>query len=158
MNINATLIGQMITFAVFVWFTMKFIWPPITRAIKERQQKIADGLAAAQQGKRDLDLAERRAKEIIDGAKLEASHVLERAHERANQSMKDAKDSALAESQRILARAGAQIDQEINQAREALSQEVATLAVTGAEKILDREVDAKAHEAALQQLAKELVG
>lgn len=157
MNINATLVGQMITFALFVWFTMKFIWPPITKAIKERQKKIADGLAAAQQGKRDLELAERHVRKIIDEAKLEASHVMERAHEYANQCIKDAKEAALEESQRILARANEKINQQLNQARQSLSHEVASLALVGAEKILGKEVNAETHQASLQQLAKELV-
>ena len=138
MNINATLIGQTIAFAVFVWFCMKFIWPPIVGALNERKTRIADGLAAAEEGRREKAEAEQSATKTLDEAKDQAKVV------------------ARTEGERILATARGEINKEVNQAREELRQQVAKLAVAGASQILTREVDASAHSKMLDELAKEL--
>lgn len=156
MTINATLLGQIITFAIFVWFTMRYVWPPIKKAMHERQKKISNGLQAAEQGHRDLELAQRHAKKMIGDAKLDASHILERANERAAQVVEEAKEKARVESQRMLDNAELEIIQQSNGAREKLRQDVATIALAGAEKILNKEVDQKAHEKMLTELAANL--
>ncbi|MEM9242442.1 MAG: F0F1 ATP synthase subunit B [Pseudomonadota bacterium] len=156
MNINATLLGQMITFAVFIWFTVKFIWPPMIKAMKERQRKIADGLAESDRGRRELELADRQVKTMINDAKLEASHILEHANERAVQVIEEAKEQARHESQRLVDQAAIQIEQQTNSAREKLRAEVADIAVLGAGKVLGKAIDANAHADILDQLASEL--
>lgn len=156
MNINATLLGQTIMFIMFVWFCMKFVWPPIMTALSERKKQIADGLAAGERGKHELELASRRATESMHEAKQKAAEVIAQAEKRASQIMEEAKISAKEEGDRLVAGAKAEIDQEVNRARETLRQQVADLAVAGAEKILRREVDAKAHAELLTALKNEI--
>lgn len=156
MNINITLVAQMLAFATFVWFTMKFVWPPLTQAMEERQKKIAEGLAAADRAEQDFELAQKKAADVIKEAKQQAASVLEQANKRANELVEEAKDTAKAEGERLLASAQAKIEQEAAQARNELRQTVATLAVSGAEKILKKEIDAKAHSDLLDDLAAQL--
>lgn len=156
MGINATLIGQMITFVVFILFTMKFVWPFVTRAMAERQQRIADGLAAAEKGVRDLEQAKTQASDIQNEARTQAADILGQANKRGSVIVDEAKSQAQAERERILAQAQAEIEQERNRLREALRAELAGIAVAGAGKILAREIDAKTHAALLDKLAAEL--
>ena len=156
MNINATLFGQMLTFAVLVWFTMKFVWPPIMRALDERAKKIADGLAAAERGRQDLASAGTRAAEIEREARSRAQELLASAEKRAAEIIDDAKNTAKAEGDRIIAGAKAEVEQDAQRAKDALRKQVAALAVAGAAKILRREVDAKAHGEMLAALEREL--
>jgi len=156
MNINLTLIGQSITFALFVWFCMKFIWPPIMGALEARRKEIADGLAAAERGHHAHELAEKRAVEHIKEAKGQASDIITQAQKRASELVEEAKGDAKTEANRIVAGANAEIEQETNRAREQLRQEVVVLAIAGAEKVLGREVDKKAHASALGELAAQL--
>jgi F-type H+-transporting ATPase subunit b len=155
-NINATLLGQAIWFAVFIWITMKYVWPPMKRAMDQRQKQIADGLAAAERGRHDLELASKRADEVLREARMQAQEILSQAEKRAAQVIDEAKGHAKTEGDRIVAGAKSEIDQEVFRAREALRTQVATLAVQGAEKILRREVDAKAHADLLNAVAAEL--
>ncbi|MCC6201559.1 MAG: F0F1 ATP synthase subunit B [Gammaproteobacteria bacterium] len=152
MNINLTLIGHAIWFGIFVWFCMRYVWPPITAALAEREGKIAEGLAAAEKGHHDLKLAERRAADLLRDGKVKAQEYIEHAQKRADEMVEEAKAAARAEGDRLLAAARVQIDQERNQARETLRQEVATLAVIGAERILLREVNEQAHRDILDEL------
>ncbi len=156
MNINATLFGQMLTFAVLVWFTLKFVWPPIVRALDERQKKVAEGLAAAERAHKDLAAAETRAAEIEAQARSRGQELLVAAEKRSAQIVDEAKEAAKAEADRIIAAAKAEIDQEMSRARETLRDQVAALAVAGAEKILRREVDARAHAQMLGELERQL--
>lgn len=156
MNINLTLIGQSISFLFFVAFCMKFIWPVITNAMAERQQKIAEGLEAADRASRDLELAQAKAVNQMSEAKTEAAGLIEQANKRANQIIEEAKNSASEEAARIKHAADAEVVQEVNRAREQLRGEVAVLAIAGAEKILESSVDANAHKAMLDKLAAEL--
>ncbi|HEB67502.1 MAG TPA: F0F1 ATP synthase subunit B [Gammaproteobacteria bacterium] len=156
MNINLTLIGQTITFIVFVWFCMKYVWPPIMNALEERKKKIADGLAAAERGEHEMELARKRALEELHEAKQQAQEIINLAHKRAGEIVDEAKEQARAESERILAAANAEIEQEANRAREHLRQEVASLAVAGASRLIQKEIDAKANEALLKDLVAQL--
>jgi len=156
MNINATLIGQAISFIFFVWFTMKFVWPPIMSALEERKKKIADGLAAAERGKHEQVLAEQRAAEVIAEAKQEASNIIAQAQKRANEIVEEAKETARTEGDRIVASANAEIEQEVNRAKESLRGQVVSIAVAGAGKVLKREIDAKAHDDLLQDLVSQI--
>lgn len=156
MSINATIIGQIIWFAVFVWFCMKFVWPPIARALDERSKKIAEGLSAADRAERDLELAQNKAAGNLREAKEKAAEIIEMANKRANQVVEEAKTQARTEGERLIARAQDEIDQEINQAREKLRKEVAALAIAGAEKVLSAEVDRDQHKQMLEQLAAQL--
>lgn len=156
MNINLTLIGQTITFAIFVWFCMKFIWPPIVNALETRRKQIADGLAAADRGKHELELASKRATESLHEAKLKASEIIAQAEKRSAQIVDEAKNDAKAEGERMLAAARAEMEQEVFRAREQLRGQVAQLVVAGAEKVLRREVDAKAHADLLEAIKSEL--
>ena len=156
MNITATLIGQTITFFLFVWFCMKFVWPPIMNALATRKQQIADGLAAGERGKHELELASKRAAENLRESKSSAAEVIAQAEKRAAQIVEEAKGVAKAEGDRLIVAAKAEIDQEATRARESLRESVATLAVAGAEKILRREVDARAHAELLEAIKKEL--
>lgn len=156
MNINYTIFGQMIAFAIFVAFCMKFVWPPLMKAIEDRQSKIADGLNAAEKAKADLADAQAQVKQEIDAAKAQAAQLIEQANRRAAQLVEDARTQATAEGERIRQQAKEAVDTEINAAREALRQQVAELAVAGAEKILSQQVDAQAHDAMLKQLAAKL--
>lgn len=154
--INYTIFGQMIAFAVFVWFCMKFVWPPLIGAINERQRKIEEGLNAAEKAKADLASAEAKAEEEFAHAKHEAAAIIERANKTANQMIEDAKEQARLESERIILAAHSSVEQEITKARESLRREVAALAVLGAEKILQDSVDEQKHAAMLSQLAAKL--
>lgn len=156
MNINLTLIGQSITFFVFVWFCMKYVWPPIVNALDTRRKQIADGLAAADRGKHELELAAKRATETLHDAKQKASEIISQAEKRAAQIVDEAKEAAKAEGDRMIAAAKAEIEQEAHRARETLRGEVAALVVAGAEKILRREIDAKAHADLLETIKNEL--
>ena len=156
MNINATLLGQMITFAVFVWFTMRFVWPLLMQAIEERQAKIADGLAAAEKGRHELELAEVRAKELLRERKQHAAEIVAHAQKRANEIIEEAKISARTESERILGSARAQISQDLQEARDKLQREIGQLAIAAAEQILMREVDAEAHQEIVNKLSVQL--
>ncbi len=156
MNINATLIGQSISFIFFVWFCMKFVWPVIIGAMQEREEKITDGLQAADRAKKDLELAQDEAGHKLREAKEQAAAIVEQANKRANQIVDEAKESALAEGSRLKAAAQAEIEQEMNRAKEQLRGQVATLAVAGAEKILQQSVDANAHQQLLSELAEQL--
>jgi F-type H+-transporting ATPase subunit b len=156
MNINATLFGQMITFAIFIWFTMKYVWPPIVKAMQERQKTISDGLQAAEEGQRKLELAERQVGNLISDAKLEGAHIVERANERAIQIIEAAKEQARQESKLLLKNAQSDIQQQAYQARETLRQQVVSIALVGAEKVLDKEVDQAAHNQVLKALIEEL--
>ncbi|WP_029147642.1 F0F1 ATP synthase subunit B [Methylophilus sp. 5] len=156
MNINFTLIAQAIAFAVLIWFTVKFVWPPLLKAIEARQKEIADGLAAAQEGKSALEVAAKKSETTLNEAKHKASEIIGQAEKRAAQIIDEAKGNAKAEGDRIIAGAKAEIDQEVNRAKEGLRAQVSTLAVAGAEKILRKEIDAKAHSEMLAKLAAEL--
>ncbi|OGI48667.1 MAG: F0F1 ATP synthase subunit B [Candidatus Muproteobacteria bacterium RBG_16_65_34] len=156
MNINATLIGQSIAFFLFVWFCMKFIWPPLTRALDERKRTIADGLAAAEKGRREQELGEKKALETIKKAKQDAAEVIALADKRAAEIADEAKANAKAEAERIVTAARADIGQEVNRAREHLRRAVAELATAGAAKILEKEIDAKAHAKLLEAVMKQL--
>jgi F-type H+-transporting ATPase subunit b len=155
-DINATLIGQTIAMIVFVWFCMKYIWPPLLEAIEERQQKIADGLAAADKGRASLEKATAEAENIIGEARKQATGILDQAHARANEIVADGKADGVKERERQLAAAKAEIEQEANRAREELRGQVSAIAVASAEKILRREIDSKQHEDILGKLASEL--
>lgn len=156
MNINLTLIGQTIAFAIFVWFCLKFIWPPIIKALEERKTKIADGLAAAEEGRREKEKAEEEVQEILKDAREQAKDIIANAKKQAEGVVEEARNDARAEGERILKAARAEIDQKINQAREELRREVVSIALNGAEQVLMREVDAKAHSEALEKLAARL--
>ncbi|HCO43117.1 MAG TPA: F0F1 ATP synthase subunit B [Gammaproteobacteria bacterium] len=156
MNINATLFLQAIVFAVLVWFTMRFVWPPITKAIDERTQKIADGLSAAERARLELATANRRVEEQLSAARADAAQRLADAERLAQSMIEEAKARAAEEGGKIVAAARAEAQQELVKAREALRGQVADLAVRGAEQILRREVDANAHATLLAQLQAEL--
>jgi len=156
LDINLTLIGQTIAMIVFVWFCMKFIWPPILNAIEERQEQIAEGLAAAEKGQDKLVQAQAEADEIVADARKQATSILDQAHARANEIVAEGKSDGVKERDRQLAAAKAEIEQEANKAREELRGQVSAIAIASAEKILKREIDDKAHEDILGKLAQEL--
>ena len=179
MNMNLTILGQLIAFAIFVWFCMKYVWPPLTGAMAEREKKIADGLDptsltvrsryqyqrekkiadgldAANRAARDLELAQAKSADQLREAKEKAAEIIDQASKRANQIVDDAKETARSESERIVAAARSEVEQEANRAKEALRAQVSELAVAGAAKILAKSVDVSAHEELLDQLAKEL--
>jgi len=155
-DINMTLIGQTIAMIVFVWFCMKFIWPPILNALEERQKQIEEGLAAADKSQEKLVEAEAQAAEIVAEARQQATGILDQAHTRANEIIAEGKDAGVKERERQLAAAMAEIEQETNKAREELRGQVSAIAIASAEKILRREIDGKAHEDILSKLAQEL--
>ncbi|HEC58621.1 hypothetical protein LCGC14_0733420 [marine sediment metagenome] len=152
MNINATLIGQAIAFLIFIGFCMKYVWPPIIQALDERKKKIADGLAAAERGKHEQELAEKRAQQVIHEAKEQANDIITQAQRRGNEIVDESKDNARIEGERILNSAQAEIKQEANRARDELRAQVGSVAIAGAAKILSREIDDKAHTDLLQEL------
>jgi F-type H+-transporting ATPase subunit b len=156
MNINATLIGQTIMFAMFVWFCMKFVWPPIMAALEARKKQIADGLAAAERGKHDLELAAHRSADIIREAKEKAAEIIAQGDKRASEIVEAAKVQANVESDRIVGAAKAEIEQEVFRAKEQLLTQVSAVALAGAGKILGREIDAKAHNDLLEKLVAEI--
>ncbi len=156
MQFNATFLGQGIAFAILIWFSWKFIWPPLMRAIEERQQKIAEGLAAADYAQRNLAQAEEKVNDELKAARSKANEIIEQAHQRANQIVDAAKVDAIAEGQRQKAVAESEIVASANRAREELRRQVSMLAVSGAEKLLRREIDAASHKALLDELAAQL--
>lgn len=156
MGINATLIGQFGTFLVFILFTMKFVWPHITQAMSERRTKIADGLAAAEKGVRDLEEAESKAQEMLREAREQAADLIAQANKRGLSIVEEAKVQAKEEQGRIIEDGHARVEQERNRLRESLRAEVAGIAVAGAGRILEREIDARTHKDLLDSLAAEL--
>ena len=156
MNINLTLIAQLVAFAVFVWFTMTYVWPPLVKALADRKARIADGLAAAERGAHEKELAQERAKETLQEAKKQSAEIVARAEKRAAEIVEEAKDKALVEGERLVTAARAEIDQETNKAREVLRTRVAELAVAGAEKILRKEIDADAHKGIVESVAEQI--
>lgn len=156
MNLNATLLGELIAFAVFVLFCMKFVWPPLIGAIEARQQKIADGLAASDRAEQDLRLVQEKVKQQLAEAKTQASALIDQAKKREQQIIDEASVKAQSEREKILAQAKAEIDAERIKAREELRKQVAVLAVAGAERILQRSIDAAAHSDILDKLVAEL--
>lgn len=156
MNINLTLIGQLISFLFFIWFCKKFVWTALMGMMEERQAKIADGLDAADRAARDLELAQEKATEQLKVAKQEAAAIIEQANKRANQIVDEAKQQAVAESDRIKTAAQAEVDQQVNRAKEELRKKVAVLALQGAEKVLQANIDANAHSALVDNLATQL--
>jgi F-type H+-transporting ATPase subunit b len=156
MNLNLTLVAQAITFAAFIWFTVKFVWPHMLRAIETRQKTIADGLAAAEQGRRSLETSSRQAEDAVSQARSRAAEILAQAEKRAAQLVDEARSAAKDEGNREKAAAKAEIEHEVTRAREQLRDHVAALAVAGAEKILRREVDARAHADLLETIKRQL--
>jgi F-type H+-transporting ATPase subunit b len=155
-NINLTLIIQMIVFAILVWFTMRFVWPMILGPMEERERKIATGLAAAEEGRKELSDAQTRAESVVREARERASQIIDAAQRRANELMEQAKGEAGVEKQRIVAAAHAEAEQERSSLRDSLRKDVAGLAVAAASKVLEREVDSKAHADLLAKLAAQL--
>jgi F-type H+-transporting ATPase subunit b len=156
MSFTLTVIAQAVAFALFIWFTIRFVWPPVLRAIETRQKTIADGLAAGEQGKRSLELSTKQADEAIKEARNRAAEIIGQAEKRASQMIDEARNAAKEEGNREKAAAKAEIAQEVTRAREQLRDRVASLAVAGAEKILRREVDAKAHGELLDSIKRQL--
>lgn len=156
MNINLTLIGQMISFAVFIWFTMKFIWPPIIKALEERQQQIAEGLAQAERGQHAQDIAKKHALETLQKAKVQAAETVNLAQRRAVEIVEEAKGDARAEGERILTTARAEIEREQNRMKDHLRERISQLAIAAAEKILQQEIDATKHQGLLDSVAKQI--
>jgi len=156
MNINLTLIAELVSFAFLVWFTMKYVWPPMVKAMDERKAKIAEGLAAAERGQHEQELAEKRAKDYLQQAKQQAAEIKSNAEKQAATIIEEAHDKAKEEGNRQLAAAQAEIEQETNKAREALRTKVAQLAVMGAEKILRKEIDAAANHDIVESVANQI--
>ena len=156
MNINLTLISQFLWFFAFVWFTARFVWPPLMRAVEDRQKKIADGLAAAERGQQELVSAHGKVEDLVRGAKAQSQDLVANAQKRADEMIEQAKEAAKAEGERQIAAAHASIEQEIQQAREQLRSQVAQLAMTGAEQILMREIDPAKHKDVLEKLSARL--
>ncbi len=156
MDINATLLGQFITFAFLVWFTMRYVWPPIMKAMQDREKQIADGLAAAERAHHELELAQHKAAEKLRDAKIHAAEILEQANKRANQLIEESKGRAREEGERLLEIARNDIEQGIQAAKQQLRAEIATLAIAGAEKILARSVDAAAQHDLVKKLIAEI--
>lgn len=156
MSITATLIGQMITFGLLVWFTMKYVWPPLLQALEERKKKIADGLAAGEKGKQSLELADKKAKVFLKEAKEQAAEIVSLAQKRANDLAEERKEQAKQEGERIISAARSEIDREILQAKDELRKQVSGLAVSAAEQILRKEVDHKKHKEIIDNLGNQL--
>ena len=156
MNITVTLLAQMIAFALLIWFVNKVMWGPLSGIMEARQKRIADGLAAAEKGKHEEELAKKKAVEVLKEAKEQAAEVVAQGQKRASEIVEEAKETARTEGERIVTAANAEIEREINQAKEALRAQVASIAVAGAEKVLKREIDAKSHDALLNDLAAEI--
>lgn len=156
MNMNLTLVAQAITFAIFIWFSAKFVWPPLLAAIETRQKAIADGLSAAERGRLELEQAAKKSTDSLREGKEKAAAMVAAAEKRAAEIVEEAKNAARGEAERIVEAARGQVEQDVQRAREELREKVAALAVAGAERILRREVDAKAHSELLAGLQKEL--
>lgn len=156
MNINLSLFTQAAAFALFIWFTVKFVWPPLLRAIENRQKQIADGLAAGEQGRKSLEISSREAEQVVQKARERAGEIVSQAEKRGSQLIEEARANARVEGDREVAAAKAEIEQEVTRARQQLRDQVAQLAVAGAEKILRREVDPKAHAQLLESIKAQL--
>jgi len=156
MNITATLFAQVVAFVLLVWFINKVLWKPMNEMLEARQKRISDGLAAAEKGKHEQELAEKRATEVIGEAKKQASDIVAQAQKRNSEIVEEAKIAARTEADRIITAANAEIEQEVNRAKEQLRKEVSAIALQGATKILKREVDAKAHAQVLDELAAKI--
>ena len=156
MNINATMIGQSLTFILFVIFCMKFVWPPIMQALNDRKKQIADGIAAAERGQNEQVLAENKATETLHEAKQQAGEIINQAQKRASEIVDEAKNDAKIEGDRIITAANAELDHEVNRAKEQLRAQLSTLAVAGASKILEREIDEQAHSGMLDDLVSQI--
>jgi F-type H+-transporting ATPase subunit b len=156
MNFNATLIGQSISFIVFVWFCMKFVWPPIMTALVHRKEKIAEGLAAADRGKHEHELAQKKATQKLQEAKQQAAEIISRAEKRAADIIEEAKSEARGEGERMKAAAKAELEQEINRAKEVLRGQVVEIATAGAGRILKRELDKTANDALIKDLVAQI--
>lgn len=156
MNINLTLFGQMLSFAVFIWFTMKFVWPPIIRALEERKAQIAEGLAQAERGHHEQEIARKRALETLQKTKAQTAEMIELAQKRAAEIVEEAKDEARVEGERILTTARAEIERERNRMKDQLREQVTQLALAAAEKILQKEIDSAKHQDLLDAVAKQI--
>lgn len=156
MDINMTIIGQTIAMIVFVWFCMRFVWPPLVMALDERRKQIADGLAAAEDGQKKLEEAQARFEETVRESREKAAEVIQQAEKRAREIVDEARQEAVAEGDRLLAQAKAEISQEASRARDALRGQVAAIAITGAQQLLEREIDPATHKQLLDKLASEL--
>lgn len=156
MNLNATLLVQIAVFILFVWFTMKFVWPPLLAAMDERRKKIAEGLAAADRGHKELHLAQTKAVEELRSAKAQANEIIDSAHKRGSQIIDESKAAAKEEGERILQGVQADVQQQVHRARDGLRAQVSALAVLGAGRILERSIDEKAHAELLNKLVTEL--
>jgi len=155
-GINLTLFGQMLTFLVFVWFTRKFVWPPVMQALEERRARIAEGLAAAERGQKALEEADAQVAERLREARQQASQIIEQAERRGAELVEEAKENAKVAGERMLAQSRAELEQDINRARESLRGEVAAIALSGARELLEKEIDADAHRDLLDRLAGQL--
>lgn len=153
MNINATLLGQVLVFAALVWFTMKFIWPQVIGAIEQRNKEIADGLEAAARGRGELDAAQEQIGKLVSDARSQASEIIDQANSRAARIVEEAREEGERERLRLVAAGHSEIQRETSQARDELREQVAALAIAGAEKILEREIDASAHGEMLERFA-----
>jgi F-type H+-transporting ATPase subunit b len=158
MDINATLLGQAIVFAILIWFSAKFIWPPLVKAVEDRQKKIAEGLAAAERGQNELQNAHGEAQTIVQAAREQAKKIVDQAHKREAEIVEEARNTAVDEGKRIIESSRQDAQQEKARARDELRKDVGTLAVAGASRLLQREIDAKAHADLIEQLAREIEG
>jgi F-type H+-transporting ATPase subunit b len=158
MNINATIIGQAIVFLILIWFSVRFIWPPLLKAIEDRQKKIADGLAAAERGQKELHQASGDAQAIVDEAREKALKIVDQANRRSSEIIEEARSTAISEGQRLVGDARQEVALEQARARDALRKDVAALAVAGASRLLEREIDPKAHADLIEKLAREIEG
>jgi F-type H+-transporting ATPase subunit b len=158
MNINATLLGQMLVFGILIWFSWKFIWPPLIKAVEDRQKRIAEGLAAAERGQTELQSAHGEAQTIVNAAREQAKKIVDQAHKREVQIVEEARTTAVEEGKRIVENSRQDAQQEKARARDELRRDVAVLAVAGASRLLQREIDPKAHADLIEQLAREIEG
>jgi F-type H+-transporting ATPase subunit b len=158
MEINATLIGQMLVFGVLIWFSWKFIWPPLMKAVEDRQKKISEGLAAAERGQKELQQSHGDAAVIVNEAREKALKIVDQANRRSNEIIEEARSTAIAEGQRLVGDARQEVQLEQARARDALRKDVAQLAVAGASRLLEREIDPKAHADLIEKLAREIEG
>jgi len=156
MNINMTLLGQMVSFAIFIWFTTKFVWPPVVQALEERRKQIAEGLAQAERGQHAQDLARKHALETIQKTKTQTAEMIAQAQKRATEILEEAKDEAGAESERILTTARAEAERERNRLRDQLREQLAQLTMAAAQKILQREIDVTRHQDLLDAMANQI--
>ena len=156
MNFNATLIGQSITFIIFVWFCMRFVWPPIMHALQQRKEKVAEGLAAGERGKQDLELARKKALETLHEAKQQAAEIISRAEKRGAEIVEEAKHEAVEEADRVKVAAQQALEQEVNRAKETLRSQVVDIATAGAGRILKRELDATANDELIKDLVAQI--